>query len=109
MALQRFYVQECLKTKAGSKHIKKACDRLIPLVHPYIDIFEKECHHISRYDKYPKLGLMLLEEQGSDVQGDVGIITGILKRTALNLRSQLAFSTVSEGSVEVLENEINRI
>ena len=92
-----------------SKHIKKAGDRLIPLVHPYIDISEKECHHISRYDKYPKLGLMLIEEQSNDARGNVGIITDIYKRNALNFKSKLAFSIVSNGSVEVLENEINRI
>lgn len=92
-----------------SKHIKKVSDRFIPLVHPYIGIFENECHHISRYDKYPKLGLMLLEEQDSDIQSDVDIITDIYKRTALNLKSQFAFSVVSKGNVEVLENEINRI
>ena len=92
-----------------NKHIKKASDRFIPLVHPYIEIYENECHHVSRYDKYPKLGLMLLKEQDSDVQGDVGLITDIYKRTALNLKSQLVFSVVSKGSVEVLKNEINHI
>lgn len=91
-----------------SKYIKRANDRLIPLVHPYIEIFKNECHHVSRYEKYPKLGLMLLEEQDSDVLYDVNIITDIYKRTALNFKSRLAFSIVSEGSVEVLKNEINR-
>ena len=92
-----------------SKYTKKACDRMIPLVQPYIGIFENECHHISRYDKYPKLGLMLLEEKNKDIQADISITTDIYKRMALNLKSQLAFSISSKGSLEVLEDEINRI
>lgn len=92
-----------------SKYIKKASDRFVPLVHPYIEIYKNECHHVSRYDKYPKLGLMLLKEQNSDIRCEAEIITDIYKRTALNFKSDLAFSIVSEGSVEVLEDEINRI
>lgn len=92
-----------------SKYIKRASDRLIPLVHPYIEIYKNECHHVSRYDKQPKLGLMLLKEQDSDFQCDIDIITDIYKRTAINFKSSLAFSIVSEESVEVLEDEIKRI
>lgn len=93
-----------------SKYIKKASDRMIPLVHPYIGVFNNECHHFKRYEHYPKFGLMLLKDSRIDQQDtDVDIITGIYKRMAINMRSSLKFSVVSNGDLEVLKNEINSI
>ena len=40
---------------------KKICDRLIPLVHPYIEVDGGEFHHVRRYDSYPELGLLLVD------------------------------------------------
>ena len=37
--------------------MKKALDRTIPLVHPYIELVDGECHHRKRYPRYPKLAL----------------------------------------------------
>lgn len=102
-----------------SKYIKKVNDRIIPLVHPYIGIFENELHHLKRYERYPELGLMLLgdletsglEENSNEemVQHDYGIISDIYRRMALNLKTKLSFSVVSKGNMEVLENEMYRI
>ena len=39
--------------------LKKAVDRMIPLIHPYFALVQGEIHHRSRYDKYPLLGLLL--------------------------------------------------
>ena len=38
--------------------LKKKMDRMIPLVHPYLDIVEGEIHHLPRYDRYPLFGLL---------------------------------------------------
>lgn len=95
-----------------SKHIKKANDRMIPLVHPYIGIFNNECHHLKRYRHYPKLGLVLLTDNDGRIDtqnSDTEIITGIYRRIAVNLRTSLQFSVVTDGEVEVLKNEINSI
>ncbi len=96
-----------------SKYIKKTCDRMIPLVHPYIGIFHNECHHYKRYKRYPKLGMLLLEEEGEHSAGvdesDFEIITGIYRRMAINLRTELAFSIVTNGDLEVLKNEVDNI
>ena len=93
-----------------SKYIKKVSDRIIPLVHPFIGIFNNECHHYKRYEHYPKLGLLLLtdaEKAAADTeQSDHEIITTIYRRMAINLRTELAFSAVSKGDAEVLKNEI---
>lgn len=95
-----------------SSHLKKANDRMIPLVHPYIGIFSNECHHLKRYSHYPKFGLLLLWDKGSgtEIQDvDAGIITDIYRRMALNMKSELKFSVITDGDAEVLKNEINNI
>jgi multimeric flavodoxin WrbA len=78
--------------KAGftSAELKKITDRLIVLIHPYIQIRNNECHHKKRYEKYPKIGLIL--EPGKDTdEEDIKIITDIYKRLALNFHSELKF------------------
>ncbi|MCX8128875.1 MAG: NAD(P)H-dependent oxidoreductase [Clostridia bacterium] len=92
----------------SSSYLKKATDKLLPLLHPYIGIYENECHHKERYDRYPKLGLMLLDDK-TNALSDLSIITDIYKRISVNMRSELAFTCISAGNVEVLENEINRV
>ncbi len=95
-----------------SKYIKKISDRMIPLVHPYIGIFNNECHHLKRYEHYPKLGLVLLKDSDSRIDtqdSDVKIITDIIGRMAINMKSSLQFSVVTNGDMEVLKNDINNI
>lgn len=96
-----------------SKYIKKINDRSIPLLNPYIGIFENEFHHTARYDKYPALGLMLLTESGEhegalngQERPNMSIITDIYARMALNMKSKLAFSIANSGDMEVLANEM---
>lgn len=89
-----------------SSAIKKVNDKMIPLVHPYIDIFGGECHHIKRYDKYPKLGLLLVDNK-SHTQDVHDTITAIYKRMAINLKTELAFSVMSKGSLEEAEHAIS--
>lgn len=79
--------------KAGftSSALKKITDRLIVLVHPYIQIINKECHHRKRYDSYPDFGVLLSKETDTDTE-DVEIINNIYKRLAINLHSRMVFS-----------------
>src|SRR5690554_4803127 len=35
--------------------IKAFIDRTIPHYHPYIELVDNECHHVSRYKNYPAL------------------------------------------------------
>ncbi|HOP72673.1 flavodoxin family protein [Thermoclostridium caenicola] len=86
--------------------IKKATDRFIPLIHPYITIVRGECHHKKRYGRYPYLGLVLVDKE-SDSMNDSELITAVYKRAALNLRSRLLFTVCSNGSTEGLEHEID--
>ena len=89
-----------------SSGIKRVNDKMIPLVHPYIGIFGGECHHFKRYDKYPKLGLILVDKKGY-TQDVHETITAIYKRLAINLKTELAFSVMSQGSMEEIDYAIN--
>ncbi len=63
--------------------LKKAHDRLLPLLLPYLLVDQWETHHVARYDRYPQIGLLL--EKGRDAdQEDIEIISDIYKRDAIN-------------------------
>ena len=91
-----------------SAELKKITDRLIVLIHPYIQIRNNECHHKKRYEKYPKIGLIL--ELGKDTdEEDIQIITDIYKRLALNFHSELKFviKTYTTNSKQAAHEIIN--
>ena len=88
--------------------LKKANDKLLPLLLPYIEIVQNECHHLSRYDKYPKTGLLLEEEKDTN-DDDIKIISDIYMRNAINLKSALCFTKLINDSVDEVVNEINNI
>jgi len=73
-----------------SSLLKKLNDRMIPLIHPYMDIIQGECHHLRRYPHYPYLGLILREEEEGDSE-DMDITAQIYRRFAINFHSQLRF------------------
>jgi multimeric flavodoxin WrbA len=73
-----------------SAELKKITDRLIVLIHPYIQVRNNECHHQKRYETYPNIGLIL--ELGNETdEEDIQITTDIYKRLALNFHSELKF------------------
>ncbi|MBP7738726.1 MAG: flavodoxin family protein [Spirochaetes bacterium] len=74
--------------------LKRANERFIPLIHPYLALVEGECHHRGRYDRYPGIGLLL--QRGTDTDDeDIAIITDIYRREAINFRTSFrcAFTT----------------
>jgi multimeric flavodoxin WrbA len=87
--------------------LKRAQDKLIPLLMPYIAFSHGECHHTKRYTKYPKLGL-LLERRGADDE-DLRIITDIYGRMAWNFKSELAFAGTTECAVKEVADAVGGI
>jgi len=88
--------------------LKKAHDKLIPLILPYFEIVHNEFHHSSRYEKYPLMGLLL--EKGKDTdEEDIKIVSDIYRRDAINLKTSFCFTKLTDDSVEEVANEINRI
>lgn len=75
---------------------KKSCDRMIPLVHPYIVVYRGEFHHKSRYEKYPKMGLMLIDPKRNEV--DFQNTRDIFSRLSINLKTDLELALSLQGS-----------
>lgn len=90
--------------------LKKVQDKLIPLVHPYIELDHGECHHQTRYapTRYPKMGLVLHAEADTDDE-DLRLVGGMYARTALNLKSRLVLERTTRDSVEEVADAIGRL
>ena len=88
--------------------LKKAHEKLIPLIHPYLELVQSEVHHMARYDKYPLMGLLLGKSEDTDEE-DIEIISDIYRRDAINLKTSFSFTKLTSNPVEEVANEINRI
>lgn len=75
---------------------KKTCDRLIPIVHPYVVFHKKELHHKSRYKKYPKMSLILIDPEKSLV--DFENTRQIFYRLSINLKTDFTPALHLTGS-----------
>ena len=71
-----------------SSLIKKFKDRLIPIIHPYIEIYKREQHHRQRYGKTPDIKVIVLEDEDTTDE-DIATLTELYERTSLNLRNKL--------------------
>ncbi len=85
--------------------LKKTVEKLIPLIHPYGAVVQGEAHHLARYDRYPLLGL-LLEKRGDADDTDIQVISDIFSRTALNFKSQLAFTELTSTPADAVAESI---
>ena len=79
--------------------LKKAHDKLIPLLMPYTRLYEGETHHTARYDKYPLIALLLQPDESTDAE-DIDIISEIYRRDAINFKTSLLFTHTTESPVE---------
>lgn len=88
---------------------KKVLEKFIPLVHPYIELVEGECHHIRRYDKYPKLGLIYIDD--SINKKDYELTKHMVERAALNFKTTLDISLHASSDPQTfkaaLEKEVS--
>ena len=86
---------------------KKICDRLIPLVHPYIEVDGGEFHHVRRYDSYPELGLLLLDPDKDVERFDV--IRNVFERLSINLKSSLPLSMMIDDTDKEAANAVSSL
>lgn len=90
-----------------SSRLKTVNDRSVPLVHPYIKLVNKECHHRARYNKYPGIAL-IVEPMDADDE-DLSITNDLYKRLAINFKSDLKLFTTTQLPQEALIDEIKKI
>jgi multimeric flavodoxin WrbA len=82
-----------------SSLLKRLQDRMIVLIHPYIEVIEDECHHRKRYAKHPDFALLIQKEADTDEE-DMEITTTIYKRLALNFHCQLKHVWIYQPELE---------
>ncbi len=75
--------------------VKKAQDRFIPLIHPYIELDRGECHHRRRYPRNIDLGA-LLGKGPEDTAEDVELVMHQMERLARNARGKLVIREAFE-------------
>ena len=85
--------------------LKRMMDKSIPLIHPYFVVEQGEAHHRPRYERYPRLGLLLQTEADTDAE-DLRIVGDIFSRTALNMKSRLEFALTTGESVDKVAHAI---
>jgi len=88
--------------------LKKAIDKMIPIIHPYLSIREGEIHHRKRYRKYPLLGVIVEEEKDTN-DTDIEIAKEIYRRLSINMASRVAFFCSTSRSVEEVAHEIGNL
>ena len=109
MAADRLVMFSPLSMGFVSSLLKKVNDRSIPLLHPYIEIVQGECHHRKRYQKYPDLALIVNEEADTDAY-DLDIINDLYQRFALNFRADLkVFTSVAQTTPQEAAYAVSRI
>jgi multimeric flavodoxin WrbA len=79
--------------------VKKAQDRFIPLLHPYIELVNGESHHRRRYPKDIDMGL-IIQAGRADTKEDVALVRHMHERLALNGRGRLVL--FEEASYEAV-------
>ncbi len=84
---------------------KTAIDKHLPLISPYIEISEGEIHHQKRYKRYPRLGMLVEQDESTDGD-DLNIVKNIFARTALNFKSKLEFFHTSDAPIEKISSMI---
>lgn len=92
-----------LKMGFPAELLKVALDKHLPLIHPYMEVAYGEAHHLRRYHRYPRLGLLVEKEATTD-ERDLQIVSDIFCRTAINFKSRLEFSlTTDTPAIQIAE------
>jgi hypothetical protein len=81
-----------------SHQAKAFLDRIIPLYHPYIEIVDRECHHLARYECYPDM-VFYYDTEGL-INQEERVIEDYLYRTAYHFKSK-AYRIVLEDRLQL--------
>jgi len=87
--------------------LKRATERLLPLLHPYFRVAEGEIHHRPRYARYPTFALLYGRQDCDDE--DAQLIERVYQRVALNFQSTLAIAASTATPPEELCHAIDGV
>jgi multimeric flavodoxin WrbA len=92
-----------------SYELKKALDRMIPIISPFFMKINGEIHHKPRYERYPKcISVGILPEMDGEM---AGTFTGLVTRNAINLHSPAYASGIAlrSQSPEELREQVGKL
>lgn len=84
--------------------LKKAQDRVIPLMHPYIVVSKGEMHHRRRYAKNADIAL-IVEPGPGDGEEDLSLARRFFERFSLNTRTAFRFFATPAKAVQEAVDE----
>ena len=90
-----------------SYQLKKALDRMIPLISPFFIEINGEIHHKPRYEKYPSiLGIGVMPELKEE---QTKLFNNLIKRNSINLHSPTNENKVfkSDEDISSIQQSIN--
>lgn len=91
-----------------TREIKTVLDRSIPIVLPYIEIYNGECHHPKRYGNTANMGIILLDDGSLDPEA-VNIVYEAFDRNGLNFHNdKILKRTANPDEMEGVFDEIDR-
>jgi hypothetical protein len=83
----------------------RSVERLIPLLHPYIEIEGGEMHHRKRYERYPDIALIVARGSDTDSE-DLEITRNLWDRLARNFKSRMRLFAVADQSSQEVADEL---
>ncbi|RAK05265.1 NADPH-dependent FMN reductase [Halanaerobium saccharolyticum] len=90
-----------------SYQLKKALDRMIPLISPYFKKIEGEFHHRKRYSKYPSILAVGVMEKINQAQSK--IFKELVKRNSINFHSAYCETEVFEVADDFNNKKIKNL
>ena len=88
--------------------LKRAVDKLLPNLLPFISLYGGECHHDPRYEKYPRYGLLLQRGPDTDEE-DLEILREIGHKQAFDMKTELCTWALTEQPVEEVADAMDRL
>jgi hypothetical protein len=88
--------------------LKKAQEKLLPILLPYFEHVNDELRHVGRYSRYPAIGLLLEKSRTCDDE-DIKIISDIYGRFAINVKTDCRFTKLTSDPVKEVADEINHL
>lgn len=85
--------------------LKRTLEKMIPLIHPYMEFVDGEVHHMARYERYPKMALYV-EAAPEDSKEDLQRLEENFRRVAINFKTKLIGLTNTSDRMEEVSHEL---
>jgi multimeric flavodoxin WrbA len=87
-----------------SSELKKALDRIIPLLLPFFKKIKGEVHHVERYEKYPKVVVLgMMSEEDNEMKE---IFNSLINRNSLNWYNSLSGGVILNNPEEGIKGQL---